>query len=386
MDLGFDEFCMRRALDLAMKGRGKAEPNPLVGCVIARGGAVLSEGYHEQFGGPHAERNAIDRCKESMQEATAYVTLEPCCHIKKKTPPCVPAIIKAGISRVLVACIDPNPPVSGKGITLLRKAGIAVETGLLESAARQLNAPFFARVLHSRPYITLKWAQSADGKVAGPNGARLQITSPEATKKVHQLRANCDAILVGINTILMDDPLLTVRDVEPERSRRPLIRAVADTHLRLPLDSKLIKTANEVPVIVYGGELEMANHSERAAALRSAGVQIVAIPTDRPESLSLSSILRDLYSREVTHLLVEGGPMLTQAFVDQRLADRVWSFHAPMIIDSSTAPAAAHAPDAAHAPYTIVAERQIGPDRLVERLNEQSNVFFAAIPSADFKL
>jgi diaminohydroxyphosphoribosylaminopyrimidine deaminase / 5-amino-6-(5-phosphoribosylamino)uracil reductase len=385
MDLEFDEFCMRRALDLAMKGRGRAEPNPLVGCVIARGGAVLSEGYHEQFGGPHAERNAIDLCNESMQGATACVTLEPCCHTRKKTPPCVPAIVKAGISRVLVACIDPNPLVSGKGITLLRKSGISVETGLLESSARQLNAPFFARVLYARPYITLKWAQTADGKVAGPNGARLQITSPEATAKVHRLRANSDAVLVGINTVLKDDPLLTARDIEKDHHKRPLttrplIRAVVDTHLRLPLDSKLVKTSREMPAIVYTGELELAHYPDRAAALRSAGVHIVSIPTDRRESLSLTHILRDLHSREVTHLLVEGGPTLTQAFVDQRLADRVWLFQASVVVDSPTAPSAPHAP------YTIVAERQIGPDQLVERLNEQSNVFFAAIPSADFKL
>src|SRR5688572_29861014 len=193
-----DERFMRRALELAARGRGSVEPNPMVGCVIAREGRVIGDGYHEQFGGPHAEREALAACRESPRGATVYVNLEPCCHINKKTPPCVPALIEAQVSRVVVGCVDPNPDVSGKGVEALRAAGMEVKVGVLEADSKQLNAAWYARVNLGRPYVTLKWAQSADGKVAGPGGERKQISNELSMKVVHELRARSDAILVGI--------------------------------------------------------------------------------------------------------------------------------------------------------------------------------------------
>src|SRR5829696_6363962 len=207
-----DIAMMRRAVALAQRGRGRVEPNPMVGCVIVRDGRVIGEGFHEQFGAPHGEAAALAACAESPAGATAYVTLEPCCHTNKKTPPCVPALIEARLARVVVGSVDPNPDVNGQGLDQLRAAGIAVTQGVLEESTKQLLAPFIARVVYDRPYVTLKWAETADGKVAGPRGERLQISNPRSTRAVHALRAASDAILVGINTVINDDPLLTARD------------------------------------------------------------------------------------------------------------------------------------------------------------------------------
>src|SRR3954451_23545285 len=173
----FDDDFMRRAIRLAMNGRGRVEPNPMVGCVIVKDGRVIGEGFHQQYGGPHAEPNALASCTESPAGGTAYVTLEPCCHTNKKTPPCAPRVIEAGIARVVVGCLDPNPEVDGKGVAMLRAAGVTVDGPVLEGEAKQLIAPFIARTRLGRPYVTLKWAQTADGKVAGPGGTRMQISN-----------------------------------------------------------------------------------------------------------------------------------------------------------------------------------------------------------------
>lgn len=367
---------MRRAIRLAMLGRGRVEPNPMVGCVIVRDERILGEGYHHRFGQPHAEREAIAACSESPAGGTAYVTLEPCCHTNKKTPPCVPALIEAGIRRVVVGCTDPNPAVAGEGIRQLRQAGVEVEVGLLEAECRQLNAAFFARVLHRRPYVTLKWAQSADGKVAGPGGARRQISNAASMQLVHGLRSRCDAILVGIGTALADDPMLTAR---VENAARQPLRVVLDSGLRLPLDAKLVRTAREVPVLVCcGGE---AGQSARADELRQRGVQILTMDTtaDQGPRVSLTEVLAALGQRDVTHLLVEGGPTVAWGFVEQNLADRAWVFHAPVRIDDATAPAA----PLLSMPYSACAT--VGEDdHLVEYLNPRSDVYFALTPSADF--
>jgi len=258
---------MQRALELAARGRGFVEPNPLVGCVIESGGILIGEGWHKRFGGPHAEREAIAACTQSPAGATAYVTLEPCCHTNKKTPPCVPALIEAKIGRVVVACLDPNAQVSGNGVRQLQQAGIRVDIGPLESRAKQLNAAFFKMMLQRRPYVTLKWAQTADGKVAGPGGRRMQISNERSMRIVHELRAKCNAIMVGINTVLTDDPHLTARVENPPRI--PL-RVVLDSGLRMPLDSNLVRTARQTPVRVYSH----AAPSPQAAELRRLGVQL----------------------------------------------------------------------------------------------------------------
>src|SRR6266550_3006648 len=184
-----DQQFMQRAIRLAMNGRGRVKPNPMVGCVIVKDDRIIGGGYHQQFGQPHAEPNALASCIESPQGATAYVTLEPCCHTNKKTPPCVPLLIEANLARVVVGAIDPNPEVNGQGIAELRQAGIQVDAGILEQEANQLLAPFIARTLHHRPYVTLKWAQTADNKIAGPHGHPPAITNDRSNRIVHNLRA-----------------------------------------------------------------------------------------------------------------------------------------------------------------------------------------------------
>lgn len=360
-----DANMMRRAIALAMKGRGAVEPNPMVGCVIARGDRILGEGFHQKYGQPHAEPNALAACSEDPRGATAYVTLEPCCHANKKTPPCVPALLKAGIARVVVGCEDPNPKVSGRGISQLREAGVQVDVGILEASCKQLIAPFIARTLHHRPYVTLKWAESADGKVAGPGGQRVQISSPGATRMIHQLRARSDAILVGINTVINDDPILTVR--EGAGGRNP-IRYVLDRHLRIPLESRLIQTAREVPLIVGFG---IDAPREKFDALASLGVHLFPAPF-------AGRVLVDLYTRLVTHLIVEPGPTLAASLLREKWIDRVWVIRSPRSINDPTAPSAVSVPF----PWTH--STKVEGDTVSEHLNPESDVFFSPDKSADF--
>lgn len=363
MSAGDQQF-MARTLELAARGRGKVEPNPMVGCLIVKDGRLIGEGYHQRFGRPHAEREALANCTQPPQGAALYVNLEPCCHTSKKTPPCVPALIQAKVGRVVIGCEDPNPQVSGQGAAMLRQAGIHVEIGQMEAEAKQLNAPFFARVKLGRPYITLKWAQSADGKVALSGGQRRQISGEPSMRLVHLLRARSDAILVGINTVLSDDPLLTARGIPDPR---PLIRAVLDRRLRIPLESKLVQTARESPVVIYH---EQADPS-KAQALQSRGVEVIAVA-------ALSDVLADLHRRQVTHLLVEGGPTIARSFMRENLADRVWVFQSPLQINQ------ADAPEGPAIVFPSIAQCQAGEDRLTEYLNPRSDAFFAPIPSCDF--
>ncbi|HSZ57206.1 MAG TPA: bifunctional diaminohydroxyphosphoribosylaminopyrimidine deaminase/5-amino-6-(5-phosphoribosylamino)uracil reductase RibD [Tepidisphaeraceae bacterium] len=367
-----DESFMRSALALAAKGRGAVEPNPMVGCVIVRNDRLIGEGYHRKFGGPHAEANALEACTESPAGATAYVTLEPCCHPNKKTPPCVPRLIEAKLARVVVGCVDPNPAVSGKGIEELRQAGIEVTAPELEAECKQLSTPFFKRVLHGLPYVTLKWAQSSNGKVGGPAGKRVWISNDASRCLVHELRARSDAILVGINTVLGDDPLLTARCVE---TARPLIRAVLDRRLRIPLTSRLVKTAREHRTIVYCAEGKV--DSATALELREHHVTVVGLSV-AGDKLDLTEMLRHLAAQDVTHLLVEPGPILAASFLDLGLADRVWVIRSPNAIDGPDAP------PAPQVPYPPTASVWLDGDQLTEYLNPQSPVFFAEQPSVDF--
>jgi len=369
-----DDVLMRRAIALGMKGRGWVEPNPMVGCVIAKDGRVIGEGYHERYGGPHAEPKAMGACVESPQGATAYVTLEPCCHTDKQTPPCVPQLIEAKLARVVIGAIDPNPRVAGRGTEQLRSAGLTVDI-LNLPAARQLIAPFVARITHHRPYVTLKWAQSADGKVAGPGGRRVQISGPLSTRAIHELRARCDAIMVGVNTVLCDDPMLTVRLAEP---RRPLIRVVLDATLRTPAQSRLVRTASEQKVIIYTSHATLACQGGARGQLEAAGVELRPAPEPQPGRLSLSHVLHDLGRLTLTHLLVEPGPTLAKSFLETGLWDRAWAIRSASRIDSPTAP---EAPAIAIEP---VAHAMLGQDRLVEYLNPLSEVMFNPDPSADF--
>jgi diaminohydroxyphosphoribosylaminopyrimidine deaminase/5-amino-6-(5-phosphoribosylamino)uracil reductase len=370
-----DESWMRRALDLAIAGRGRVEPNPMVGCVIVKDGRMIGQGFHERFGEAHAERNALASCTESPTGATAYVTLEPCCHTNKKTPPCVPALIAAKIGRVVGACADPNPAVSGRGFEQLRQAGIAVTTDVCQAEAMQLNAAFFARTLHHRPYITLKWAQSADGLIAGSDGRTVRISNPTSTAQIHALRSRCDAILVGINTVLHDDPLLTARGIA---EARPLRRLVLDTQLRLPLASRLVQSAGDHELWVFCGQ-EAANSSV-ASELRTAGVRVIACGLHTERQIALRDVLSAC--SDVTHLLVEPGPRVLRSFVNAGIVDRIWRIRSSRKIDEENAPRAG-----IHLwRWRRIANADLDGDELIEYLNPQSEVYFSAVPSADFRL
>lgn len=367
---------MRRAMDLAIHGRGAVEPNPMVGCVIVRDGRVIGEGCHERFGGPHAEPNALAACTESPAGATAYVTLEPCCHTNKKTPPCVPRLTEANVARVVVGTLDPNPHVCGRGVEQLRAAGIRVDV-LDLPAARQLIAPFIATTVHRRPYVTLKWAESADGKVAGPPGQRLWISNRASLHIVHELRARCDAILVGMNTVTADDPLLTVRGVTP---MRPLRRVVLNRDLTISPSSRLVQSADQAPLEIICSQAARERNSGFARSLAARGAEVTGMPLDPLGNIDLARVLEHLWARCITHLLVEPGPTLARSFIEGNLVDRVWVFRSPTPIEDP------NAPRAIRVPFPATGTTTHGGDTLTEYLNTASPVLVSLNESPDFRL
>jgi len=326
---------MRRALTLARRGQGRVEPNPMVGCVLAHGPRVIAEGYHRAFGRDHAEVDALRRTTESPRGATAYVTLEPCCHYGK-TPPCTVALIHAGISRVVAAMRDPDERARGNGIRSLRRAGVAVDVGLCEREAADLNRPYLTRITRKRPYVILKWAQSLDGKIATRTGESRWISSPASRYLVHKLRARVDAIVVGIGTVLADDPLLTARNVAV---RRVATRVVLDTRLRLPERCRLVRTAKAVPTIVLTSKAAVAAGESRVARLERRGVEVVPC-TVRSSAIDLTTAMRILARRQFTNVLVEGGGKVLSAFLDSRLADEALVLVSPKLIGGTSAPMA----------------------------------------------
>lgn len=325
---------MERAIKLAMRGQGYVEPNPMVGCVIARGERVLGEGFHCRFGGPHAEIDALDNCNGRVQGATAYVSLEPCCH-QGKTPPCCDALIRKGIKRVVVATRDPNPLVRGKGLRKLRAAGIQVDAGVCEDPAKQVIAPFSTRLALGRPYVIAKWAQSLDGKLATVSGDSQWISCETSRKTVHKIRGRVDGILVGSGTVLRDDPMLTARDVS---IRRIALRIVLDARLRTPLNSKLAKTSNTYPTVIFTSREK--SKSRKADQLRTAGCEVRACRSSKGNraSLSLSHVLQLLAQQDLTNLLIEGGPSIHSAFFSTNLVDEAMVFTAPILIGGKDAP------------------------------------------------
>lgn len=376
--LELDETFMRRALRLAMNGRGRVEPNPMVGCVIVKNGRVIGEGYHQQYGGPHAEPNALASCTESPEGATAYVTLEPCCHTNKKTPPCAPRLIEAKIARVVIGCLDPNPEVNGKGVAMLRNAGIQVDVSALEPSAKQLIARFIARTVHERPYVTLKWAQTADGKVAGAGGQRLQISNAQSRELVHELRSRVDGILVGVNTILGDDPLLTARYA---RHPRNPARFVLDRDLRSSPKAAVIADRSRTTTLFHSHHTD-GPFRHRRDALEHAGASTTAVGTDAAGQLDLRSVLSRIFGSFCGELLVEPGPTLASSFFRDDLADRLWVFRSTTKVDHPSTPDAAAIPKY----FVKTGELDVFGDTLTEYLNPHSPVFFAPEPSADFVL
>jgi diaminohydroxyphosphoribosylaminopyrimidine deaminase/5-amino-6-(5-phosphoribosylamino)uracil reductase len=321
-----EERFMQTSLRLARKGIGQVEPNPAVGCVIVREGRIIGRGYHRRFGGPHAEIEALRDCAAKGQDpagATMFVTLEPCCH-HGKTGPCAEAIIAAGIGRVVAAVGDPAKHVAGKGFNQLRKAGIAVEVGLCRTDAAQLNSPFFKFAKSGLPWVVLKWAQSRDGYLARKKtGKRRWISNAESRRDVHRLRRRCQAILVGVNTVIDDDPQLTPR---PSMGKRPL-RVIVDSRLRIPLSSRVLDT-RKFPTLVVTTREGLRNRTA-IHAIRKQGAEIVAVPA-RDGRCDLRAMLAELGKRNIQQLLVEGGATLLDNFVRARQADAVCAYIAPM--------------------------------------------------------
>jgi len=330
-----DEKFMRSALKLAEKGIGSVEPNPAVGCVIVKAGQLIGKGYHKRFGGPHAEVNAIDDCRTlgvKPDGGTMYVTLEPCCH-HGKTGPCTQAIMDAGLARVLVAVADPSEHACGQGIEQLRRAGVEVEVGLCEQEARRLNAPFFKYVRTGKPWVILKWAQSIDGKLAyaDPSQEKRWISNEASRSDAHKLRRRVGAILVGINTVLVDDPLLTPR---PSKGKKP-IRVVLDNTLRIPLPSRLLRTTKTSPTLVYTRKAAVDANPKLAARIVKKGAEILV--NERGERGDLQFLMEELGRRGVQQVLVEGGPRVLASFLHDRLADEVCVYVASKVLGAAGA-------------------------------------------------
>jgi diaminohydroxyphosphoribosylaminopyrimidine deaminase / 5-amino-6-(5-phosphoribosylamino)uracil reductase len=333
-----DQEYLRRAIELAQKSFGLASPNPNVGAVLVEAsGEVLGEGFHTYDGRKHAEVLALERAGEKARGATLYINLEPCCH-HGRTGPCADALIAAGIKRVVACTADPNPVVSGRGFARLRQAGVQVTSGILEEEARPLNDAFAKYIRYHLPLVTLKAAMTLDGKIAPPPedlaGGRLPaggptggwITSDAARSHVQLLRHQHDAILVGVGTVIADNPLLTDRSGLPRR--RPLLRVIVDSHLRLPLDSRIVQTAND-DVLVYCSFAE----EKRKQQLQSKGIQVEQVTSagqdGRPD---LQAICRRLAEREITSVMIEGGAMVNWAALASGTADKVFFYYSPKIL------------------------------------------------------
>jgi len=316
-----DAFWMARALAEAERGRGAVEPNPMVGAVVVADGRAVGIGHHAHFGGPHAEVVALAAAGPSARGATLYVTLEPCCH-QGRTPPCAEAVLDAGITRVVAALRDPFPRVAGGGFDRLRAAGVAVDGGVGAGAARLQNAPYLKRLITGRPFAIAKWAMTLDGKAAAASGDSRWISGERSRAIVHDRRGRVDAIAVGIATALADDPMLTARPPGP----RVATRVVLDSAARLPIGSKLVRSAAEAPVFVAANDRAPA---DRIRALEAAGCAVVVLPGDGP--VPVAALLDELGRRGATNLVVEGGGRVLGSFFDAGEVDEVEVYIAPAI-------------------------------------------------------
>ena len=316
-----DEIFMREALRIAKNAEGRTSPNPLVGAVIVKDGKIIAEGWHRQAGTPHAEIHALNMAGELAKDATLYVTLEPCSHFGR-TPPCAKSVIEAGIKRVVASMADPNPRVAGNGFEMLKKAGIEVEVGILADEARKLNEVFIKWIKSGLPFVTMKFASSLDGKIATFSGESQWISDFESRKFTHHLRDINDAILVGVGTILTDNPNLTTRLVE---GKNP-VRVIADSNARTPLDSNVVvdKSARTMIAVTENAPLE------KVFALKNSGVEIIICGDG--EYVDLEFLMQELARREITSVLVEGGGTIHFSMLKAGLVDKIYAFIAPKII------------------------------------------------------
>lgn len=354
---------MSQALRLARRGLGRTSPNPMVGALVVRHGRVAGRGFHHRAGGPHAEVLALRQAGARARGATLYVTLEPCAHTGR-TPPCADAVIAAGISRVVAAMRDPNPRTNGRGCRRLRAAGVRVTEGVLRREAQALNETFSTRMTRRRPFVSVKVAQSLDGKIATAAGQSRWISGRAARAFVHRLRAQADAVLVGVNTVLADDPRLTARG-RTARRPRPLLRVVADGALRTPSSARLFTQQPSSVVIATTSRAP----SSRARRLAACGAHVVRLPARRG-GVDLRALCRYLARREVNHLLIEGGGEVIASALADRLVDRVYWMQAPILIGGRTAPGSVGGAGVSALARAIrlaaVHTRRLGNDWLVE--------------------
>lgn len=322
-----DEQYMRLAIEIAKAGIGQTSPNPVVGAVVVKDGEIVGFGAHLKVGEPHAEVHAIRMAGEKAKGSTVYVTLEPCSHYGK-TPPCADLLVETGVQRVVIATTDPNPLVAGKGIEKLRSAGIDVKLGVLKEEADELNRVFFHYIATKMPFVTLKYASSLDGKIATTTGESKWITSEAAREDVHRYRAVHDAILVGVNTVIADNPSLTVR--LPEGGKNP-IRIVLDTHLRTPLDANILNDCQAETWIVVGSEISV----EKRKRYEKENVQIISM---KKPHIDIDELLRVLGEKRITSLFVEGGSHVHDSFVRAKAVNEIVAYFAPKIIGGKQAP------------------------------------------------
>ncbi len=356
---------MERALELAARGGTAVRPNPKVGAVVVRDGRVIGEGFHERYGETHAEVNALQDCRVHPESATMYCTLEPCCFsdATKHQPPCTDAIIRSGIRSVLVAQIDPNPKVSGRGVAQLRAAGVNVEVGVLSRRAALLNPGFNTEMAYGRPFVHLKWAQTLDGRIATVSRDSRWITDDEARHRAHELRSESDAVLVGVGTLLADDPLLTVRSHSVSEQPRPV---VLDTRLRTPPGSRLVRERGAELIVITGAALD----PEAVDGLARRGVHVVRSPLDEYGRLEIGEVLQVLRRLGIRRLFVEGGASVLGSFLQSGLYDRLSVFTAPVVLGSGLPAAAARPPAGSDAERIADADRLV--EVAIERIGDQS--------------
>lgn len=321
------EEYMRRALELAQKGEGHTSPNPMVGCVVVKDGRIISEGYHEKYGEFHAERNALTRCTEDTAGADLYVTLEPCCH-QGKTPPCTDIIIEKKIARVFVGSMDSNPLVAGKGVQILRDHGIYVETGILDAECRKLNEVFYHYIATKTPFVVMKYAMTLDGKIACATGDSKWVTGEIARTQVHRMRGRYRGIMVGIGTVLADDPMLNCRvegGVDP-------VRIICDSNLRIPTESQIVKTASDIETIVACSQeaLESERKQEKIRRLKEAGIQIIG--TEGAHGVNLVELMKKLGGQNIDSILLEGGGTLNASALEDGIVNKVYAYIAGKLI------------------------------------------------------
>ncbi len=313
---------MQRAIELAQKGYGFVNPNPVVGAVIVKNDKIIGEGYHTKYGNLHAEREVIKNLTESAEGADMYVTLEPCCHFGKN-PPCTEAIIESGIKKVFVGSYDPNPLVAGKGIKALKDAGIEVIEGVMKKECDTLNEIFFHYIITNEPYIIMKTAVTADGKTACQNGDSKWITNEKSRQNVHLTRKICAAILTGVGTVIADDPMLNCRC---ENSQNP-IRVICDSNLRIPMNSQIVKTARDIPTIIA----TISDDKDKVSGLKAMGIEIIKTQV-RDGKVDLNELIKELGKRKIDSVLVEAGPKINAAMLQSGKVKKLQIYMAPKLI------------------------------------------------------